>query len=109
MSHQKDAVRSGYWPLYRFKPSETEHGIPFQLDSKEPSIPVAEFLAGEARFAVLARTHPDRAEQLARLAQADVDERWRYYSQLGAIERTVAHDRARAGDDDAEAVTDEER
>ena len=25
MSHQKDAVRSGYWPLYRFQPSEAEH------------------------------------------------------------------------------------
>jgi pyruvate-ferredoxin/flavodoxin oxidoreductase len=90
MSHQKDAVRSGYWPLYRFQPSEAEHGIPFKLDSKQPSIPVADFLATEARFAVLARTHPERARHLAELAQADVDERWRYYSQLGTIERTIA-------------------
>ena len=51
-------------------------------------------ISTEARFAVLARTHPERAEQLLRLAQADVNERWRYYSQLGAIERTVAHDTA---------------
>ena len=90
MSHQKDAVRSGYWPLYRFQPSDAEHGIPFKLDSKQPSMPVAEFIASEARFAVLARTHPERAERLIELAQADVDERWRYYSQLGTIERTVA-------------------
>jgi pyruvate-ferredoxin/flavodoxin oxidoreductase len=94
MSHQKDAVKSGYWPLYRFHPSEAEHGVPFKLDSHEPSIPVADFIATEARFAVLARTHPDRAQHLLRLAQADVDERWRYYSQLGAMERTVAHDPA---------------
>jgi pyruvate-ferredoxin/flavodoxin oxidoreductase len=93
MSHQKDAVRSGYWPLYRFRPSEAEHGVPFQLDSKAPSIPVAEFIASEARFAVLARTHPERAERLVQLAQADIDERWRYYSQLGTMERTVAHHR----------------
>ena len=79
MSHQKDAVKSGYWPLYRFQPSEAEHGIPFKLDSHEPSMPVADFIATEARFAVLARTHPERAERLLRLAQADVDERWRYY------------------------------
>jgi pyruvate-ferredoxin/flavodoxin oxidoreductase len=90
MSHQKDAVRSGYWPLYRFQPSEAEHGIPFKLDSKEPSMPVADFIAGEARFGVLTRTHPERAARLLQLAQGDVDERWRYYSQLGTIERTVA-------------------
>ena len=90
MSHQKDAVRAGYWPLYRFQPSEAEHGIPFKLDSKEPSIPVADFIATEARFALLARTQPERAGRLLRLAQADVDERWRYYSQLGTIERPVA-------------------
>jgi pyruvate-ferredoxin/flavodoxin oxidoreductase len=93
MSHQKDAVRSGYWPLYRFQPSEAEHGVPFQLDSHQPSIPVADFLAAEARFAVLARTDPDRAARLVRLAQADVDERWRYYQQLGTLERTITRER----------------
>ena len=108
MSHQKDAVRSGYWPLYRFRPSEAEHGVPFQLDSHAPSMPVADFLATEARFAVLARTHPDRAEHLARLAQADVDERWRYYSQLGTMERTLAHDTADTDGEHAGAVSVEE-
>ena len=91
MSHQKDAVRSGYWPLYRFQPSEIDHGIPFKLDSKGPSIPVADFVATEARFAILARTHPERASRLAALAQADIDERWRYYTQLAAMERTIPH------------------
>jgi pyruvate-ferredoxin/flavodoxin oxidoreductase len=108
MSHQKDAVKSGYWPLYRFRPSESEHGIPFQLDSHQPSMPVADFLATEARFAVLARTHPERAERLAHLAQADVDERWRYYSQLGAMERTVAHTTPSADVDVAPRNTAEE-
>ena len=35
---------------------------------------------------------PSGPSDLLQLAQADVDERWRYYSQLGTIERTVAHD-----------------
>ena len=35
MTHQKDAVKSGYWPLYRFHPSEIETGKPFKLDSDE--------------------------------------------------------------------------
>ena len=82
MTHMKDAVRSGYWPLYRFSPSDADHGTPFHLDSKEAAIPVAEFAATEARFAVLKRTHPERAAELGALLQADADERWRYYSQL---------------------------
>jgi pyruvate-ferredoxin/flavodoxin oxidoreductase len=91
MTHQKDAVRSGYWPLYRFHPSEIDGGKPFKLDSATPSIPIADFVATEARFAVLQRTHPERAAELAALAQADADERWRYYEQLAGIERTVPH------------------
>jgi pyruvate-ferredoxin/flavodoxin oxidoreductase len=90
MSHQKDAVRSGYWPLYRYRPSE-EEGQPFTLDSKAPTIPLREFAATEARFAVLERTHPERARELAELAQADVDERWRYYSQLVEVHRSIPH------------------
>jgi pyruvate-ferredoxin/flavodoxin oxidoreductase len=89
MGHMKDAVRSGYWPLYRFSPSDADHGTPFHLDSKEAAIPVAEFAATEARFAALKRTHPERAAELAALLQADADERWRYYSQLSTVERTV--------------------
>ena len=91
MTHQKDAVRSGYWPLYRFHPSEIDGGHPFKLDSAAPTIPIAEFTAAEARFAILQRTHPDRAAELASLAQADADERWRYYQGLAGLERTVPH------------------
>jgi len=91
MTHQKDAVKSGYWPLYRFRPSETEGGKPFKLDSSTPTIPIADFVATETRFAVLQRTHPKRAAELAALAQEDADERWRYYQQLAGIERTVPH------------------
>jgi pyruvate-ferredoxin/flavodoxin oxidoreductase len=91
MTHQKDAVKSGYWPLYRFQPSEIDGGHPFKLDSSAPSIPIADFVATETRFAVLQRTHPERAAELAELAQADADERWRYYQQLAGIERSVPH------------------
>jgi pyruvate-ferredoxin/flavodoxin oxidoreductase len=89
MSHMRDAVRSGYWPLYRYQPTESATGQPFVLDSREPSLPVQTFAASEARFAILSRTDPARAEHLLALAQADIDERWRYYQQLAAIERKV--------------------
>ena len=90
MEHMKAAVKSGYWPLYRFRPTAAAEGQPFKLDSRAPSIPVREFAESEARFAILGRTHPERYEQLLDLMQADIDERWRYYEQLAAMERTDA-------------------
>jgi pyruvate-ferredoxin/flavodoxin oxidoreductase len=96
MGHQREAVRSGYWPLYRFRPSEDDHVQPFQLDSAAPSIPVREFAMREARFAMLARTDPERSEYLLELAQGDVDERRRYYEQLAQVERRLPHGAARA-------------
>jgi pyruvate-ferredoxin/flavodoxin oxidoreductase len=104
MSHQKDAVRSGYWPLYRFHPSDVEDGQPFKLDSSAPSMPVKDFVAAETRFAVLARTHPERAIELAELAQADIDERWRYYEQLAGMHRSVPHAHHSEPEEQAEAA-----
>jgi pyruvate-ferredoxin/flavodoxin oxidoreductase len=91
MTHQKDAVRSGYWPLYRFRPTEDPDAQPFALDSKAPSIPVRDFASTETRFAILQRTDPVRARELSEMLQADIDERWRYYEQLSAMHRTVPH------------------
>jgi pyruvate-ferredoxin/flavodoxin oxidoreductase len=93
MSHQKEAVDSGYWPLYRFDPAlEAAGEHPFVLDSKKPSIPLKRFTEKEARYAMLARTDPDRAERLRREAQDDVDARWHLYEQLAGVERGVQHE-----------------
>ena len=82
------AVKTGYWPLFRYHPGDDEHEQPFQLDSKAPKQPVSDFLSTEGRYDTLSRSDPERAEQLAQLAQSDVDERWRYYEQLAGLERT---------------------
>jgi pyruvate-ferredoxin/flavodoxin oxidoreductase len=89
MVHMRQAVQSGHWPLYRYHPGVEEHEHPFQLDSHPPKIPHREFALSEGRFAMLARSDPERAEALLELAQADVDERWRYYEQLAGVERTM--------------------
>jgi pyruvate-ferredoxin/flavodoxin oxidoreductase len=91
MSHQKEAVASAYWPLYRYDPrlgAEGKH--PFHLDSHKPTLPVKEFAMKEARYAMLARANPVHAEQLMALAQRDADERWRFYEQMAGIARDVA-------------------
>jgi pyruvate-ferredoxin/flavodoxin oxidoreductase len=109
MSHQKEAVASGYWPLWRFDPEAAEAGEhPFRLDSKKPSLPLKAFTDKEARYAMLRRTDPDRADLLMRRAQEDVDGRWHLYEQTAGIERgnaheEPAHDETEARDDEGEA------
>ncbi|MCA9194300.1 MAG: pyruvate:ferredoxin (flavodoxin) oxidoreductase [Planctomycetales bacterium] len=88
MSHQKDLVKSGFWPLYRYDPREAhDGGHPFHLDSRKPSIPFKEVAAKEARFAMLMRSNPERAKRLLDLAQRDINETWHYYEQLAGVER----------------------
>jgi pyruvate-ferredoxin/flavodoxin oxidoreductase len=89
MAHQRDAVRSGFWPLWRYHPGSDPHQHPFQLDSRKASMPLRAFAEKEARFAMLLRGNPAEGERLLKLAQADADERWRHYSQLAGVERSV--------------------
>lgn len=98
MSHQGDAVASGYWPLYRFRPSESESTTPLTLDSKAPDGSIERFLASEPRFAMLRRSDPERAGTLWDLAGDDVSERWRYYDQMSSVERAVTAERPAPAD-----------
>jgi len=88
MAHMREAVKSGHWPLYRYHPDAER---PFHLDSKPPTVPLREFAATEARFAMLARTAPEEFERLMDLAEEDARERWRYYEQLAEVPRTAPH------------------
>jgi pyruvate-ferredoxin/flavodoxin oxidoreductase len=89
MTHQKAAVHSGHWPLYRYQPGDGEATQPFQLDSAAPTVTYADFAGSEARFSMLQRSDPDRAAELLALAQSDVTARWHHYEQLAGIERTA--------------------
>jgi pyruvate-ferredoxin/flavodoxin oxidoreductase len=90
MTHQKEMVKSGYWPLYRYDPRQAHNGgHPFHLDSRKPSIPFRTFAAKEGRYAMLERSDPERAEELFNLAQRDIDERWNFYEQMAGVVRTL--------------------
>ncbi len=91
MSHQKEAVSSGFWPLFRYDPRLAhDGGHPFQLDSRKPTVPFRDFALKEGRFAILARSNPERAERLFELAQRDINDQWHYYEQMAKIEREIA-------------------
>ena len=76
MEEAKLAVKSGYWPLYRFNP-ELEQ--PFSLDSKEPDGTMEEFMLGENRFAQLESAKPELAKQYRTTLIEQYNER---YAQL---------------------------
>ena len=82
-AQQKAAVESGYWPLYRYDPREIALGKnPFKLDSKDPKIPVADYMKMENRFKMLQRQNPERAAILDAEAQEFVNFRWQKYKYL---------------------------
>ena len=82
MNHQRDAVRSGYWPLFRYRPDQDQ---PFKLDSRPAAIALRDFALSEDRFASLARSDPERAESLLRLSEEDAEKRLRLYRQMEAV------------------------
>jgi pyruvate-ferredoxin/flavodoxin oxidoreductase len=88
MSHQAEAVKSGFWPLWRYDPRLAVEGEqPMRLDSRAATIPLEDFRAKEARFAMLARAHPQAYEELHHLAEEDARERRHLYEQLAGVER----------------------
>ncbi|MGA7097568.1 MAG: pyruvate:ferredoxin (flavodoxin) oxidoreductase, partial [Acidimicrobiia bacterium] len=92
MDHQREASESGYWPLYRYDPSRESVGQPgLRLDSRKPTIPFKEFARKEARFAMLGRANPERADELMTMAQRDIDDRWHFYEQMVTIHRTAEY------------------
>lgn len=83
MDQQKAAVTSGVWPLYRYDPRLKEQGKnPFQLDSKEPSTPVEDFMYKEVRFKALKAADPARADMLLAKAKAQIERTWKEYKYL---------------------------
>lgn len=78
-----NAVKSGYWHLYRHNPKLKEEGKnPFILDSKEPTESFKDFLLSEVRYASLRKTFPDVAEELFDKAEEDAKERYENYLRL---------------------------
>jgi pyruvate-ferredoxin/flavodoxin oxidoreductase len=86
LEQQKLAVQSGLWPLYRYDPRLTaEDKNPLQIDFKEPTIPVEQYMYNETRFRMLTQSDEDRAEALLKLSSADAKSRWEFYSHLAAM------------------------
>jgi len=83
MDQQKMAVNSGAWPLYRYNPTlKAEGKNPFVLDSKEPSIDVADYMYNEIRYRSLKQQNPERAAVLLENMRSFVKNQWAAYKYL---------------------------
>ncbi|MFH1321549.1 MAG: pyruvate:ferredoxin (flavodoxin) oxidoreductase [Bacteroidota bacterium] len=74
-AQQDKAVKSGYWPLYRYNPLNPK-GQRFTLDSKEPSIPLTDYIYNEARYTRLIKEDKEHAAKLLALAEEAVLDKW---------------------------------
>jgi len=67
------AQDSGYWPLYRFNPSNKDS--PMTMDSPDPSIPFRDYIMGEDRYKALTIQYPAKAQKLFDKAEQDSKDR----------------------------------
>lgn len=72
---QDFAVKSGYWPLFHFNPLK-EKGQRFVIDSKEPSMPLSEFMYHENRFKIIKAKDPVLAEEFLDHAESARQNKW---------------------------------
>jgi len=84
LEQQDLAVKSGYWPLFRYNPLK-EQGQRFVLDSKDPSISLDEFLYHENRFATIKNNNPERAKEFLVMANDGIKQHWDRIQALKAL------------------------
>jgi pyruvate-ferredoxin/flavodoxin oxidoreductase len=83
LDQQKAAVQTAYWPMYRYNPDLAKQGKnPLQLDSRAATLSLDKYIYNETRYTMLAHSNPEAAQALYKLAQEDVQKRWKLYEHL---------------------------
>ena len=84
---QKYAVDSGHWPLYRYNPALALEGKnPLVMDSKDPTISLADYVYKENRYNILKRSSPDSSKKLIDDAQKAVTAKIKLLKQMAEME-----------------------
>jgi pyruvate-ferredoxin/flavodoxin oxidoreductase len=83
---QKNAVLSGYWPIYRYDPKLTKEGKqPFIYETKDPKSDMLDFLMNESRYSVLKRQFPEIADDLYKQAIEFKKNKHEFYKKFSQI------------------------
>ncbi len=86
LENQKLAVDTGQWLLYRYHPERQAAGEnPLILDSRQPKVPIEEYLMKETRFKMLEKVNPETARALFKRAQEIALQRYHFYKQLSSM------------------------
>jgi pyruvate-ferredoxin/flavodoxin oxidoreductase len=79
----KAVVTSGAWPIYRYDPRRKAEGKnPFQLDCKDPTTSIEDYMYKEVRFRSLKAADQKRADMLLANAKAHVERVWKEHKYL---------------------------
>ena len=93
MDHQKLAVDSGLWPLFRYNPELVSKGEnPMQLDYKGPQIDVKNFMYQETRFKMVEKLNMDNAKEYLDTARKHAKETYKRYKNLEELNATQEGD-----------------
>lgn len=83
LDQQKKAVDSGHWMLMRYNPELAKEGKnPLIIDSKEPTLPLEDYIYNEVRYKSLKATNPEAAAELLEEEKKAILDRWRLYKHL---------------------------
>jgi len=83
LGQQELAVKSGYWPLFRYDPRRIAQGeSPLKLDSPAPKIGLGEFTRNETRFRMVEQANPEAFRKMLAEAEQNARERYALYEQL---------------------------
>ncbi len=83
MDHQKLAVDSGLWPLFRYNPELAIEGKnPMHLDYKEPKIDVKNFMYQETRFKMVEKMNAGAAKEFLETARLHAKTMYNRYKNL---------------------------
>ena len=84
--HQKLAVESGVWPIFRYDPRLSDQDKnPLQLDIKELKANPKDYLLKENRFRRLLKERPDEADEIFNKAEKAIIKKFEYLKKLASI------------------------
>ncbi|MCO7126696.1 pyruvate:ferredoxin (flavodoxin) oxidoreductase [Sporolactobacillus shoreicorticis] len=91
LAEATDAVKSGYWSLYRYDPERELKGEPaMQLDFKRPQFDqLTDFMMTQTRFSALKKVNPQIADQLFEKTKQDAEKRFFHYARLTGQEEKI--------------------
>jgi pyruvate-ferredoxin/flavodoxin oxidoreductase len=83
LTQQRLAVRSGHWPLLRYHPDLRETAEPaLVLDSKDPDVPLEDYIYNETRYSLLRMMDPKRAATLLTSAKHTIQRSFLHYKEI---------------------------